>query len=245
MSIKRSVDRVKRTELKYFFSSTDMGLIKQTLDVILMPDPYNVDENGYVISSVYFDTIDDDDLNQKLDGIMYREKYRIRIYNNDTNSGKFEIKRKLNNAIEKLSININQEEISLILSGDFSPLEKYKTVAYAGERMKYKGYVAKNIVTYNRLAFFLPFNNIRITLDLGLRTHGFETNLLNIESLLVLPIQKNGYEILEIKYEGKLPDFIKNIISSFHLNRSSISKYGLSRIDSNTEINGDDPLISF
>ena len=245
MNLDKSVSQVKRTELKYFISEVDVDRIKVILNSLLISDKNNLDQDGYVISSVYFDTLHDDDFNQKLDGIMFREKYRIRIYNNNIEFGKFEIKRKLNNAIEKLSVNINKEEILLIISGDFSPLEKHKSVAYAGERMKCKGYVAKNIVTYNRVAFYLPFNNIRVTLDLDLRSHGFATDLSKIKTLPVISLQAKGYEILEIKYEGDFPDFIRSVLSNFRTIRSSISKYGLSRIDSNSEIHGDDPFIPF
>ena len=43
---------------------------------------------------MYFDTPDDHDLNQKLNGVTFREKYRIRVYDKNSLFGKFEIKRK-------------------------------------------------------------------------------------------------------------------------------------------------------
>ena len=40
-------------------------------------DPYNIGDDGYEISSLYFDSIDDRDFNQKLDGIIFdfKNKY--------------------------------------------------------------------------------------------------------------------------------------------------------------------------
>ena len=49
---------------------------------VMKPDCHAV--NGqYEIRSLYFDTPDDKALREKLDGVITREKYRIRLYNND------------------------------------------------------------------------------------------------------------------------------------------------------------------
>lgn len=52
------------------------------------------DLTKYNMSSLYFDSIDDTDLKEKLDGILLREKYRIRIYDYQDEIIKFEVKRK-------------------------------------------------------------------------------------------------------------------------------------------------------
>ena len=90
---------VKRQELKFWFPSNKKDFIKQLLGSLMIIDSNNLGEEGYEISSLYFDSFEDKDFNQKLDGILYREKYRLRIYNQDVSSGKFEIKRKLNSVI--------------------------------------------------------------------------------------------------------------------------------------------------
>jgi hypothetical protein len=126
---------VKRQELKFWFPSSKKDFIKQLLGSLMLIDTNNVSQDGYEISSLYFDSLEDKDLNQKLDGILYREKYRLRIYNRDISSGKFEIKRKLNSVIEKLSITVTNTQIQDILKGDYSSIEKNNSLAYAAKLM--------------------------------------------------------------------------------------------------------------
>lgn len=234
---------IQRLELKYYFHTDDLRDIKNYLNASMITDPNDQSEDGYKITSLYFDTVDDDDLNQKLDGIIYREKYRVRIYNDDCKFGKFEIKRKLNNCIQKVSIDLSEKEIEEIINNDYSCLDKFEKISYVSSRMKYLSYKPKTIVSYYRKAFFLPINNIRITLDTSLCTYGFETNLFKIADMAPISIQKNGYQILEIKYEDYIPEYITDFLMSKSTVRSSISKYALSRVENNTEIFGDEPLI--
>lgn len=235
---------VKRQELKYYFPTENTHLIKEILSTLLIPDPFNIGENGYEISSLYFDSLDDRDFNQKLDGVMYREKYRIRIYNKDTSFGKFEIKRKLNNVIDKISIKLSNKDMRSILDGNFQSIEKDET-EYASKLIKMHHYSPKTIVSYNRYAFYLPYNNIRITIDSNLSSHGFNVDLLNIRTIEKNNINKRGYSVLEVKFENNLPNFIKQALSDLTFTRSAVSKYALSRIDNSTEINTDEPFIPF
>ena len=86
------MNKVNRQEQKFYINKRDTFLIETFLENTLLKDTHS-SEDGYRISSLYFDTQNNDDLNQKLDGIMFREKYRIRIYDNDISSAKFEVKR--------------------------------------------------------------------------------------------------------------------------------------------------------
>lgn len=235
---------VNRQEYKYFIKRLDAPLIVEFLKANLIRDP-NDKGSGYEISSLYFDNFYDVDFNEKLDGIIYREKYRIRIYNYDIKQAKFEIKRKLNNCIQKISAKLSTDEIISITEGNLELLNNHLELEYAAHRMQYLGYTPKTIVTYTRKAFFLPYNDIRITLDCRLRTHGFHTDLQNLHEAAVTNIQLPELEILELKFSGELPVTIKKFLSQFTAVRSSISKYALSRIHNNTEIHGDDPVISF
>lgn len=241
----QAIKSVNRRELKFYIPKQQANLVSDYLKATLIEDEHS--KNGsYTISSLYFDSLYDDDLKEKLDGIMFREKYRVRIYNFDIAFGKFEIKRKLNNCIEKYSMNLNGSEMKEILSGNICKiLETDPNTEYVSKKMQYKCYAPKSIVTYDRKAFYLPSKNIRVTLDLNLRNHGFETNLEKISNQGSNQLHQNDFQILELKFSGELPQFIERFLREFKLISTSISKYALSRIDNNTEIYGDDPLIPF
>ena len=238
-------NKVSRVEYKFYFPSKYIEDLKFCLSKVMLEDKHNKASKGYKITSLYFDSIDDRDLNEKLDGIIYREKYRIRIYDADNLFGKFEIKRKLNQTIEKISLELSEEDIHSIISGNYSALEKNPEFSYASYRMQYYNYTPKTIVEYYRKAYYLPINNIRITIDSNLSNYGFKNDFLNLKYFKSNTIQKPGYEILEIKFNESIPRSILNILSAFPVRQSAISKYSLSRLDSNTESKGDEPLISF
>lgn len=234
-----------RQEHKFFINSFDVKKLYDSLSVLMYLDSNCISKKPYTLTSIYFDSFKDDDLQQKIDGIRYREKYRLRFYNTNFNTCKFEIKRKNENTIEKTSICLEGEEINQVLNGNYSSLKKHKKLEYVMHRMKFLNYKPKTIVKYDRIALYLPFNNIRVTLDLNLRSQDFYCTFLEksiFNGKLVMP---NGYEILEIKYFVNFPDYLINLISKFSLQRSSISKYVLSRFYNQTQLDGDDPLLPF
>ena len=239
------INQFKRVEYKYFVPSKYVSDLKYCLSKIMLEDRNNHLAEGYKITSLYFDTPDDQDFNQKLNGVIYREKYRIRIYDKTLSYGKFEIKRKRNQTIEKYSLDLDYDEIEKIISGDFSPLNKDSEFAYVAHRMQYQKYAPKTVVEYYRNAYYLPLNNIRVTIDTNLSNYGFKDNFLEINELKPNKIKRLEHDILEVKFNGSIPRYIMNVLSSFPIRQSAISKYALSRVDSNTESKGDSPEIPF
>ena len=71
-----------RHEVKHEISNLDMLILRQRLRAVMKPDSHAKD-GQYEIRSLYFDNMDDKALREKLDGVSVREKYRIRMYNND------------------------------------------------------------------------------------------------------------------------------------------------------------------
>ena len=91
---------IKRNELKYFISHPQAKLLTKRICHVLDKDPYSK-KSGYFIRSLYFDSHDDECLHEKMSGIMFRKKYRMRIYSSADEVVKFEIKHKYNNQIFK------------------------------------------------------------------------------------------------------------------------------------------------
>ena len=78
-------------------STTDK--LEATLKVIILDvtdDLLEIDRNqlGYMIRSMYFDSINDDDYYEKLSGEVNRKKIRLRIYDKEGELVKLEIKQK-------------------------------------------------------------------------------------------------------------------------------------------------------
>ena len=232
--------KVTRIENKYLVDKQDFFLLEECLRSLMIED-----RKKYTVSSLYFDSIDDTDLKEKLDGVLLREKYRIRIYDYQDEIIKFEVKRKNNNTISKESIVITRNEADLLMRGEYSFLLEREGFGYLADFMANNVYRPKTIVTYDRTAFYLPFNNIRITLDVDLRTSGFDLDLFSISDPKNFLAIKNEYFILEVKFHDYIPDFIARIIEPYASARSSLSKYAVSRNDNSTEIMDDDPVFVY
>ena len=84
------------------------------------------------------------------------------------------------------------------------------------------------IVDYTRETFVYPTENVRITFDKGLKTGLFSTDLFSKDIFTVSPLD-TGREILEVKYNRFLPDFISELLNDTPTERSAISKYVLCR----------------
>ena len=71
---------VRRQELKYYVNAAEADRMRGIFSKVLCSDKSPRYNNGYLVSSLYFESHDDRNLDEKLDGILSRRKYRIRIY---------------------------------------------------------------------------------------------------------------------------------------------------------------------
>lgn len=84
------------------------------------------------------------------------------------------------------------------------------------------------IVAYERTPFVYNFGNVRITFD---RNIGSTTDLNSFFDpyLPLRPILPLGKQILEVKYDELLPDFLYHAMSLGSLQQTTFSKYYLCR----------------
>ena len=69
-----------RNEYKYIISPASKVMLSRNLGLIMKRDR-NAIGKGYLVKSLYFDTIYDEALKDNLLGAPSREKFRIRCYN--------------------------------------------------------------------------------------------------------------------------------------------------------------------
>lgn len=218
-----------RHEWKHEITVSDMIAIRQRLSAVARPDPHAV--NGkYLIRSLYFDDMTDKALREKLDGVDRREKFRIRFYNGDTSLIHLEKKSKCNGLGNKQSAELTQAEAQAIVDGnlDWMPLSGRPLVQELYSKMRSRGLRPKTIVDYTREPFVYPPGNVRVTLDHNIRTGLGCTDFLNPDCITVpagdAPI------ILEVKWDGFLPDIIRDAIQLSGRRSFAFSKYAQCRI---------------
>lgn len=218
----------KRYELKYYLNEIGSNLIKAQLSALMKEDRHGGPE-GYLVRSLYFDSINDDCLYEKQSGILHRKKYRLRTYGTDNSSFRLEIKHKHGQFIHKESEFIRTTHARELILGNYSCLLTYGKPMLDRVYAEFvtRHYTPKVIVSYQRLAFTIPDLNVRITIDKDLRSHVTNTDLFN--NAATMPIVIEGKQVLELKYDSFLPQYLTKVISSASLERMAISKYTLAR----------------
>ncbi len=221
--------RVFRTEKKYPLSSLQVSGVFSRLSAVMSGDPYN-GTNAYMVRSLYFDTIYHDDYFEKMAGIERRRKIRLRIYDVNSPTAKLEIKEKQGANQLKRSLTVTREEAMELQKGDYSCLLKREEPL--AEELFYfmtdKQYRPVCVVEYKRRAFVSPTNDIRITFDSEIRSNEGNFSIFD-KNLQTYPVYPMGDTILEVKYNGFLLSYIKDMIGTVGCHESASSKYCMAR----------------
>ena len=94
--------------------------------------------------------------------------------------------------------------------------------------MKSKGLRPKTIVDYTREPFIYAPGNVRVTLDYNIRTGLGCTDFLN-EACVTVPAG-DAPIILEVKWDGFLPDIIRDAVQLGSRRAAAFSKYAQCRV---------------
>lgn len=219
-----------RHELKYLISQGQHELLRRRLDG-LIPLDANAGEKGmYNIRSLYFDDYLDHCYYDNLAGVDPREKYRIRIYNGSDKRISLECKRKEGGKTLKKSCRLSREQCEELMKGH-PPVklgEQPLVMRKLGLEMHLHHMKPAIIVDYDRIPYTYKDGNVRITLDSNV------SSSLALDQFLTgvipkRPVMPQGMQLLEVKYDEFLPDFIYRALQLDSLKQTAYSKYFLCR----------------
>ena len=216
-----------RHEFKYLISSADAELLKRRLGHILEPDPHTGPNGRYTIRSLYFDDLSHSAFYEKVDGIDFRSKYRIRIYNYSMKTVKLEKKEKLGNLTRKTAKTITADQ-ALALQNSHRPQFPGDEGLLGELALKVSGQGIRPmvLVDYDRTPFVCRDGNTRITLDENLRTRPFCADLAASPAAMI-PVLEPGQVILEVKYDDYLPGHLADALRDIPKANMAISKFAL------------------
>ena len=221
---------VFRNEKKYLVPYRNAVAIRGKLDEILARDEHS-ETAGYMVRSLYFDSINNIDYKTKLAGVQRRKKIRIRSYSPDAEKCKLEMKEKDGDLQHKVSLWIAREDAQELSKLNYSALTKYfdesQDAVLIYTTMVMGGYRPVVLVEYDRSAYIYPVYNTRITVDMNLRSS--ESNLDLFCDRPVYTVLMKEDVILEVKYNQRLVRFLSDILRQYHLTQCSVSKYCLGR----------------
>ena len=219
-----------RHELKFKISNSAAEILKQKLSLILGKDKNAYYEDGsYLIKSLYFDDRDSSSYYEKMDGVLYRKKYRIRMYNDVDTFIRLEKKMKHNNFTAKEQMLISKNIYSKILDGKIDEIENPEGLLLEFiTNYKNKGLVPSVIVEYHRTAFTYPISDVRITFDSNIQSSLYNYDLFNTSYPRYI-VDEPGKQVLEVKFNEILPLHIANILNDIPACREAVSKFAICR----------------
>lgn len=186
----------------------------------------------YEVVSLYYDSPTFYYYHEKIDGARNRKKVRLRVYRaDDTYVGNIflEIKRKSDTVILKDRVLIDKSEYNTFMQtgslhsslGNTSNQMQQVLDEYEIEKHQ-RSLQPKVLVSYKREPYIGRYNtNFRVTFDYAIRG-GESRDLFSQDS--AKEVLRDGV-VMEVKFNGKLPYYIKEIIDEYNLERVAYSKY--------------------
>ena len=219
-----------RHELKFKISNSAAEVLKQKLSLILKKDKNAYYSDGsYLIKSLYFDDLDSSSYYEKMDGVLYRKKYRIRIYNNNDEFIRLEKKMKHNTYTAKEQMLISKDIYSKILNGKIDEIENATGLLEEFiTNSKVKHLVPSIIVLYHRIAFTYPISDVRITFDSNIQSGLYSYDLFN-KDVPMYDVSEPGKQVLEVKFNEVLPLHIANLLNDIPSCKEAVSKFAICR----------------
>jgi len=224
------IKRFNRYEIKYAIPVSSLSVLKPDLERFLGRDSYGGAAGFYSIASMYFDTPDLDSYRNKLDGLLYRRKLRIRIYPDRPDGPAFvEIKQRVNRTVQKRRLAMTLPDAYRMCSGSLRfQLSEADDQAVADEvhylvtslRLR-----PKNIIAYTRQAYVghMVDPGMRLTFDTLVRTRRADFDLeVPRKTQLAFPAH---LAVMEVKANERVPHWLTSLLARHQCTLTRISKY--------------------
>ncbi len=221
--MEKAISVMQRYEFKYIVSKEQIEALKKGLEGHMQ-----VDEFGKTsIASLYYDTKDKRLIRKSIEKPLFKEKIRLRSYGLASNSSTvfLELKRKTDRIVYKRRVasTINKVDEFFNNNGNIaSDGQIAREITYF--RDFYKNLVPSCLIIYDRVAYFEPDGDLRLTIDYNPRYRVDDLNLTtSMNGNLLLD---EGYAILEIKVQDAMPLWLSHLLDINHIYKASFSKYG-------------------
>lgn len=231
------IKRFNRYEIKYAIPVKSFGSLKPDLERFLGRDAHGGESGFYSIASLYFDTPDLDCYRNKLDGLLFRRKLRIRVYPNKPDGVAFvEIKQRVNRTVQKRRLAMTLADAYAMCSGSMrfklseaDDQEVADEVHYLVTSLRLR---PKNIIAYTRQAYegHTVDPGMRLTFDTLIRTRRADFDLEVAQpTQIAFPAQLS---IMEVKANERVPHWLVSLLARHQCNLTRVSKYcnGISAI---------------
>lgn len=218
----RPIVTMQRYEMKYVLTAAQTAYIKQQLQGHMLADRYGLTS----IASLYYDTPDRRLIRASIEKPLFKEKIRLRSYGiaKADSTVYLELKRKSDKVVYKRRIATSIADAEAIFAGEKAGNEGQVEREISYFCNFYGNLQPSCLILYDRIAYYEPFGDLRLTIDHNPR---YRTDHLDLTtSMEGVPLLGAGETIMEIKVQSAMPMWLCHILSQGHIYKSSFSKYG-------------------
>lgn len=198
-------------------------------DYIRPDEPY-----GYRVCSLYLDTPNFNLYRQSCDGIKNRYKLRVRFYGDRDDGPAFlEIKKRTTETIHKLRAAVSKQSAEAVLRGYWISADDLISPSDASRRALAEFCECRErlhaeptaFISYRRIAYVSrTAESVRVTFDRQIAGHPYHADMgLSVPQQDAFVVVDGA--VLELKYNGRAPRWMHDLITSFGLQRRSFPKY--------------------
>ena len=234
----------KRIEKKYCLTAEQYEKLLPHIQSNMQPDEYP----QTVVSSLYFDTPENELISRSLEKPLYKEKLRVRSYGTLQPNGSVlpvsdqvfvELKKKYKGVVYKRRLALPKEEARMFLCGKAkagvsvlpkgASFQERQVAREISAFLRRYSRVAPTMITQCvRTAYKQPAGGaLRITFDAQLRAgHPAGDPFLFCMDDSKMNLMRKGQILMEIKCAGGMPLWLVNALSQNQIYPQSFSKYG-------------------
>jgi len=226
----------RRFELKFLISEAKAAAIRAFARCRMRPDVYSSEQEGnsYPVSSLYLDSRDLRTYWDTVNGIRNRFKLRVRHYcERAPERVFFEVKRRSGDIIIKQRCGVDPGALRDLLRGrppvdealaSPTPDQKHALRKFSQAVLRLRAR-PQTLVSYRREAWVSDEDTtLRITFDRNIRSFANPAGRLHGHlDRSVRPF--SPFVVLEVKFTGRCPHWLRDMIQRFELVRTSAAKY--------------------
>ncbi|MBQ5969852.1 MAG: polyphosphate polymerase domain-containing protein [Clostridia bacterium] len=221
--VKDPVVVMTRYEMKYLLDQAQVAFLRERLPQHMRADRFGLTS----IASLYYDTPDYRLIRTSIEKPPFKEKIRLRSYGlaTETSPVFLELKRKAYGIVYKRRVETTIPLVHKFFAGEGDICaggQINREITYFRD---YYGTLAPScLIAYDRIAYFEPGTDLRVTIDHDPRYRVDDLTLTH--SMAGTPLLPPGGAILEIKVQGAMPLWLPRLLDEGGIRKSSFSKYG-------------------
>lgn len=218
-----------RYERKYLINNLQLENYRTRIASMCDVDAHAGEKGQYCIRSLYFDDLNNSAFKANERGTDLRDKWRLRIYNQDGSRIRLEHKMKRNEKVHKDYAVVSREFYEAVVSGKQIEIDypvKNKVINQFLFDYFTRGLRPMVIVEYEREPYVFEDGDVRVTFDKNIAYSG-ECDCFLDGNLHLIPLTGIGKQLLEVKYTEFLPSVIHSALNMGTARQTTFSKFYL------------------